>query len=230
MLHWNNRKLLAVLSGGLRLLAIFALLSAAGCATLTFEEVRKGFTGDPFDGLYIEKVPFFPQDAHMCGPAALSSIISFYGDEAKYIEVANTIYRADIAGTLPLDMVLFAKERGYEFEYYRGSLDDMKKKLRAATPLILFVDLGYDIYPVGHYMVAVGYSETSGAAIVYSGTKKDMVISYDDLEEQWKKTGYSTLLLKKKQAPTEPAATPANAATGVQGASSPQSAPQAGGR
>ena len=57
-------------------------------------------------GLYIEGVPFFPQDEYMCGPAALASVIGYYGAAAGMKDVAAEVYSEKLKGTLPMDLLL----------------------------------------------------------------------------------------------------------------------------
>jgi len=147
-------------------------------------------------GLLIEGVPFFTQDEYMCGPAALASVIGYYGSGRGMDEVAGEVYSKKIKGTLPMDLLIFAKEKGFEAKYYRGSVEDVRESLKRREPLILFLNLGYDFYPVGHYIVAVGIDE--GAVYAHSGTEKEKAFTLGELEKAWSKTGYSTLLVRPK--------------------------------
>ena len=71
----------------------------------------------------------------------------------------------------------------------------MKKRVREGTPPILFLNLGLDIYPVGHYIVVTGFSDPDGVIIAHSGREKDKVMTYRELIDSWKKTDFSTLLV-----------------------------------
>ena len=159
------------------------------------QEIRE----NPGKGVYIEQVPFYPQETQMCGPAALASVIGYWSRDFDSEEGVGDIYKAKLKGTLPTDMLLFARGKGFEATYYKGSIGDLKEKLSKNIPLILFLNLGFDVYPIGHYIVAVGYNDISEVIIAYSGLDKDMVIKYADLESQWKKTNFSTLLVKVKK-------------------------------
>lgn len=147
-------------------------------------------------GLLVEGVPFFPQDEYMCGPAALASVIGYYGSARGMNEVAGEVYSKKLKGTLPMDLLIFAKEKGFEAKYYRGSIEDVRESLKRREPLILFLNLGYEFYPVGHYIVAVGIDE--GAIYAHSGTEKEKAFTLRELDKAWSKTGYSTLLVRPK--------------------------------
>lgn len=90
-------------------------------------------------------------------------------------------------------MLAYAREAGFSAEVYAGSFKDLKQRLGRGTPLILFIDLGLDIYPAGHYIVAIGYSDAEQVVVAHSGLERDRVYGYTELESAWRRTGYSTL-------------------------------------
>jgi ABC-type bacteriocin/lantibiotic exporter with double-glycine peptidase domain len=178
-------------------LLILCILTVS-CSAPGRDALLKDISADPFAGSYIKGVPFFPQNEYMCGPAALASVMGYWGEKAGMKDVAKEVYEEKLKGTLPLDLFLHAKEKGFDAVYYRGSLADLKEKIAAGTPLILFLNLGYEMYPVGHYIVVVGYSERSRAVMAHSGMTEEEVFTYDDLLESWSKTGFSTLLVRPR--------------------------------
>lgn len=190
---------------------MFVSLFLAGCATVSTEDVRKAARSGPEGGgggrggrggsagYFIEGVPFFPQSELMCGPAALASVLNFYGDAVALEEVSRAVYHSKLKGSLTIDLLLYAKERGFEARFYTGGLEDLKARLREKNPLILFLNLGYDFYPVGHYVVAVGYNEDMGVVVAHSATAREKVFGYGKLLGDWEKTGFSTLLITPKK-------------------------------
>jgi ABC-type bacteriocin/lantibiotic exporter with double-glycine peptidase domain len=178
----------------------FLLLTPPGCATVRLDDVVRAARDDPEGekGKFIEGVPFFPQNELMCGPAALASVLNFYGHKADLNEVSREVYRAGLKGSLSMDLFISAKERGFDVRYYRGGLEDLKARLRENSPLIVFVNLGYDFYPVGHYMVVVGYNDDMEVVVAHSGTTRGKVFAYGEFLDDWGKTGFSTLLIKPK--------------------------------
>lgn len=166
-----------------------------GCAGLKGADAVKDIR-EARAGHYIEGVPFFPQDELMCGPAALAGVIGFYGRGEGMAAVAQSVYREKLRGTLPIDLVIYAKEKGFEALFYKGSMEDLRDKVSRDAPLIIFLNLGYDFYPVGHYIVVTGYNEKARAVVANSGMEKDKAYSYDYINDAWAKTGYSTLLIR----------------------------------
>lgn len=151
------------------------------------------------EAVYIEGVPFFPQKARKCGPASLASVINYWGGSVTMDAAAGQIFSKRMAGTLPMDMLIYAKEAGFDAMYYNGGFDDLKRKLSEKTPLILFLNMGYDLYPLGHYIVAVGFDDNAQTVSAYSDMDGKAVFTYESLDSAWGKTNYSTFLIKPMQ-------------------------------
>lgn len=177
---------------------LLAILSLASCTAITGGSVIRDIKERHENGAFIDGVPFFPQDSAMCGPAALASVIGFWGAPASMNAVAGKVYQERLKGTLPIDMLIYAKELGYEASYYRGTLDDLKKRVKEKTPLIIFINTGYKFYPRGHYIVVTGYNEKMRMVTAHSAMNADEPFSYERLTDAWSKTDYSTLLVRPK--------------------------------
>lgn len=180
-------------------LAIALLLFFCGCASITdIDAVKEGIEADPEGGAYIEGVPFFPQEEYYCGPASLASVLGFYGLTIEQQDIADEVYLPGLKGTLPIDILLYAKGKGFNTSYYSGSTDDLKRQISMNRPVMLFLNVGYNTYPKGHYIVAVGYNDGMSVFIAHSGREKERLFSYKELERLWEKTGFATILIGPK--------------------------------
>jgi len=184
----------------LKPLLLFFLVLAAACAGPGTATVLEDIAKDPLGGAYI-RVPFFPDDEQLCGPAAMASVFNYYGADIGLDAISQNLYDEKLGGSLPVDLLIYAKENGFTAKYYEGGLEDLKASLAAGRPLILFLNMGLPGYPVGHYIVAVGYNDRYSTVIAHSGLRKEMLIGYRRLEAAWSMTGHSTLLLT----PSDPA-------------------------
>ena len=144
----------------------------------------------------IDNVPFFPQEDYQCGPAALASVLNYWGVAVAPQEVARAIYSESARGTLNIDMVLYAQSRGLEAFQYSGGWDDLRKRIDAGYPLIVLVDYGFSVVQVNHFMVVIGYNE--GNVVANSGRNERKVIPYHDFMKAWEKTKFWTLLVNRK--------------------------------
>lgn len=177
----------------IRLLLLLILL-LTGCQP-SYYNLEYRFEGQ---GNYIKDVPFFPQEENYCGPASLASLLGYWGYKITQEEVARDVFTPEIKGAITVDMVNYARRNGFEATSYEGSLENLKEEVDKGHPLILYLHMGIPLVPRRHYMVAVGYDETKKAVIAYSGREKDILIPYEDLLRDWKRTGYWTLLILPK--------------------------------
>jgi ABC-type bacteriocin/lantibiotic exporter with double-glycine peptidase domain len=150
----------------------------------------------------IKDVPFFPQLDYQCGPASLAGVLNYYGDTVTPDEIAETIYRQKIRGTVSLDMVLYARQRGFTSKWYEGSKDDIVRAVDSGSPLVVMIDLGFSLARVYHYMVITGYSFKG--VIANTGTTPQKLISWEKFMSQWNKTHNWTLLITPKEAVISP--------------------------
>ncbi|MGH7220236.1 MAG: hypothetical protein ACREI1_07895, partial [Nitrospiraceae bacterium] len=57
-------------------------------------------------------VPFFPDGTEQCGPATLASVLTYWGIPSEPAVLKVEIYRPQLRGTLPMDLLLAAQARG----------------------------------------------------------------------------------------------------------------------
>lgn len=179
-----------IMDAAIKIFIVFSLL-LFGCrpSYYQFEYRLEG------RGIYINNVPFFPQEENYCGPAALASVLNFYGYKATQQDIAKEIFTPRLKGTITVEMAGFARRAGFGAAYYKGGIENIKAEIDKGHPLILYIKTGYLISPSGHYITVVGYDDTKEGVIAYSGRDKDIFISYKKLMKDWGKTGYWTLLI-----------------------------------
>lgn len=179
------------------ILILAVVTTTAGCRVkggIDYETVIGEARGGE-ESSFIMSVPFFPDDEYMCGPAAMAGVLGFYDDRITLSEVRQGVFSHIFKGTLTMDMLLYAKKRGYRAEYYKSSFDDLKSHIKRDEPLILFLNLGIEEKPRGHFITVTGYHDTLRVVIANDGLEERKVITYEDLEEDWGKTGYSAILI-----------------------------------
>jgi predicted double-glycine peptidase len=179
------------------LLCLSVLLSFHGCATI--ERVSPKRLTDIKAEKVID-VPFFPQEAFQCGPAALATVINYWyektgsGKTLSPEAIAAEIYSPSARGVLGLDLELYARKRGFHTQQLAGAISDLKHGVDDGIPPIVLVDYGFSFYQRNHFMVVKGYSD--GGILVNSGRKESELIAHEDLLKIWEKTGFWVLLVK----------------------------------
>jgi len=139
----------------------------------------------------IEHVPFYPQEMYQCGPASLAGVLNFWGARVSPQEIAEEIYSRSARGTLTLDMILYAKKRGFDAGQYQGSDDDIQKNVDSGVPLVVMVDTGFWFYQQNHYMIVFGYHEKG--VIVHSGQNPHQFLPLKEFLRSCRKTNFWTL-------------------------------------
>lgn len=175
--------------------AIAILIS--GCATRNFSAVRPGIEGR---GHYIDGVPFFRQQEYSCGPAALASVLAFWGRPANLEQITASVYVPKLRGTLPMDMENFMRDAGFETFSAAGTLEEVKSHIRSERPVICLLDLGFGLYRQPHYVTVLGFDDVNAVLIVHDGLQANRVISYGAFEKEWSRAGY-WMLIVRLQAP-----------------------------
>ncbi len=144
----------------------------------------------------IQHVPFFPQEEFQCGPASLAAVLNFWGIPITPEEIAKEIYSPTARGSLTLDMMGYPEKKGMKAVHYQGSMEDIKHKIDSGYPLIVLVDLGFLIYQQNHYMVILGYDETS--VLAHSGKDPLKRIPLKNFMNTWSKTKFWTLWIQPR--------------------------------
>ena len=145
----------------------------------------------------IENVPFVKQKDRFCGPAAMASVMGFYGENITQEEVAKEVYTPELGGALISDMQFFAREMGYEAETRNGDLNGIISVVNEGIPPILIVDLGKWVVSVPHYYVVYGYDKGKSTFLLHTGFKRDQEMSFSELDKEWEKMNRLMLVVRK---------------------------------
>jgi ABC-type bacteriocin/lantibiotic exporter with double-glycine peptidase domain len=175
------------------LLAGLFLLVA--CAQPSVEAVRAAVAAAPTAGTLLA-VPFFPQEEFQCGPAAMASLLAYWGRPADPGAIAEAIYLPRLQGTLSLDLLLYAERRGLTARLLDASSEALKAALRAGRPVIALLNVGPRLVPTWHYVVVVGYADGPDAFIAHDGRHRERVFSYEDFAWRWQASGRWGLLVE----------------------------------
>jgi ABC-type bacteriocin/lantibiotic exporter with double-glycine peptidase domain len=141
----------------------------------------------------IHDVPFVMQDTQYCGPASLSSVLSYYGDTLDQKTIGKAVYSPKLHGALITDLENYGKGRGFQTKSGQGHTADIKKFLSEGKPVIVLVDLGLWVISKPHYLVVYGYNEQGFAA--HNGFEAAKLYLYEEFEKIWESAGRSFLLV-----------------------------------
>jgi ABC-type bacteriocin/lantibiotic exporter with double-glycine peptidase domain len=145
----------------------------------------------------IENVPFVKQKDEFCGPAAMESVMRFYGQDINQEEIAEHVYTPKLGGALISDMENFARDIGYMAETRNGDINALISVIDQGIPAIVIVDLGKWVLSVPHYYVIYGYDRSKGVFILHTGFKSAQVVSFSELDKEWEKMNRLMLVVRK---------------------------------
>ncbi len=176
------------------LLALACALALSGCAA----SLPSGFS-PPGGRAMVPDMPFHPQEDHQCGPAALAMVLNRLGDPASPEDIARSIYRKELRGTVSLDLALYPRTRGFSTRFFRGAPGDIVSAIDSGSPLLVMVDEGFAGVRVMHYMVVVGYSPEG--VLVNSGRRREQAVPWADFLRAWQGADNWTLAVSRREAP-----------------------------
>ena len=182
------------------MLRIRALLIAAAVIAIAaagvFESRAAGSPAAPGRKV-IDGVPFVKQKDKYCGPAAMASLMQFYGSETGQDEIAEAVFTPGLDGALISDMENYARAQGYKTEAVNGSEESITALIDEGTPVILLVDRGKWKVSVPHYYVVYGYDPVKETFVLHTGEKGGQEIPYDRLDGEWKKMNRLMLVIRE---------------------------------
>jgi len=85
----------------------------------------------------LNDIPFHAQEAYQCGPAALSIMLNTRGIQATPDELVDRVYLPARGGTLQVEMVSAARERGLLVYPLEGALDALMEEIEAGNPVLV---------------------------------------------------------------------------------------------
>lgn len=175
-------------------LICLAICLMQGCALYApqYYSGKQAF-GQRFEGLPrkvdMVEVPFIPQDSFYCGPAALSSVLTYVGKDAPFEQLESELVLPARRGSLQLDMLVVARKRGVVPHVIAPELDDLIRTLAMGYPVIALENFGSFLFPLWHYSVIVGYDLDEGHLFRRSGMREYTRIPIPVFEYLWADDG-----------------------------------------
>lgn len=151
----------------------------------------------------LTNVPFFPQEIHECGPAALATALTASGASVTPNELESKVYLPGRRGSLQTEMIAAARQ--YERLPYvlDRSLGAISREVQAGRPVLVLQNLGLRSFPRWHYAVVVGV--TDDRVILRSGATERLMTRLRTFERTWVYGGeWAIVLLKPGELPIAP--------------------------
>jgi tetratricopeptide (TPR) repeat protein len=184
-----------LLRTGARLIAgVFLLAWLSGCATQQTQALLEMRPGQLPQQVELGEVPFYPQEAHQCGPASLAMVLDAGGVKVTPQELTQQVYLPAREGSLQVEMLAATRRNGLLAYGLAPKLEDLLAEVAAGTPVLVLQNLALSWYPVWHYAVVVGYDLRREEIILRSGLERRQLVPLTTFERTWARSGYWAML------------------------------------
>jgi tetratricopeptide (TPR) repeat protein len=174
------------------LLPVILLLGA--CSGLQYKQLAAEMSGLP--PVYeLEATPFYPQEIHHCGPAALATVLEAAGHKMDTDELAQLVYLPGREGSLAVEMAAAVRRLGYLPYPPQPELAALFDEIAHGHPVVVLQNLGLSWLPRWHYAVAIGYDLARDEVVLRSGTHRSILENIATFERTWRRGDYWALLV-----------------------------------
>lgn len=178
----SRRRFAAIACG---LATAFAL---GGCAVQTPRLLAAPPAGLPA-AVELADTPFFPDDSHFCGPAALATSLSAAGFATRPEALVDKVFLPGREGSLQLEMLAGARRAGALAVIIPGTLEALMRETAAGNPVVVLQNLGLSWAPSWHYAVVIGYELDGAHFLLRSGPMKRQQLAFRTFEHTWDRSG-----------------------------------------
>lgn len=133
-------------------------------------------------------VPFFPQQEHQCGPAALAAMITAQGRITTARQLTREVYIPRRKGSLQIEMIAAARSRGLINYRIKPDLQSLLAEVSTGNPVLVLQNLGLGWMPQWHYAVAVGYDLADRSIILRSGKRPRHRMPIATFDNTWQRS------------------------------------------
>ena len=173
---------------------ICALL-LGGCATPQVASLEADWPAGLPPAVQLDKVPFFPQEAYQCGPAALAMALTAAGLPRTPEQLKDQVYLPGREGSLQADMLAATRRQGLPAHLLAPRVEALLRELAAGHPVVVFQNLSFSFAPVWHYAVVTGYDRERNRLTLHSGVTERLEMSLFTFERTWARGGHWALLV-----------------------------------
>jgi tetratricopeptide (TPR) repeat protein len=152
-------------------------------------DYRAGRASGLPDRVELANVPFYAQEQYQCGPAALAMVLTYAGVSRTPEDMTGLVYLPGRKGSLQPEMLAATRRMGLLPYRLDAEPDAALQELAAGHPVVVLMNLRFDLLPEWHYAVLDGYDLTRQEVILRSGADRRLVMTLHDFDRAWAKSG-----------------------------------------
>lgn len=152
---------------------LFLLLAVGGLAGCAINPaVNLAEHAEPGPAVELADVPFYPQKAHQCGPAALAGVLGASGVTIDPEALVPQVYLPEREGSLQFELMAATRRAGRIPFPVSEDIEALMMELDAGRPVLVLQNLGTRSFPYWHYAVVTGYDPADNEVILNSGKRQ----------------------------------------------------------
>ena len=188
-----------VLRHARRLALAAGVLLGAGCSTLDplipqTVALRTGWPAGVPRRVELSQVPFFPQDAYQCGPAALAMALTYSGARTLPEALVGEVWLPARRGSLQVEMLAAPRKHARVGYRLAPRYADLLREVAAGNPVVVLQDVG-PVFTQWHYAVVNGFDHDSGTILLRSGVQIRQQTSFTAFERSWMPGSYWAMVV-----------------------------------
>lgn len=134
-------------------------------------------------------VPFHPQDAYQCGPAALATVLEHAGTKRSPEALKSEVYLPQRQGSLQAELLAATRRTGLLPYVLEPDWEALLTELAEGQPVLVLLDIGLLPMANWHYAVAIGYDRAERKMILRSGKEARQTMDFNEFNRRWEKSG-----------------------------------------
>jgi len=181
---------------------LFCLALLAACATAPQSALLLQQSEAFQQAETIADVPFFPQEAYQCGPAALATMLGASRIAMHPDELVPLVYVPERQGSFQVEMVAAARSFGRLVYQIPPTLDALLTEVSVGNPVLVLQNLGLNWYPQWHFAVVKGHDIADRVLVLNSGLIEDYRHRLTTFERTWARADHwAVVVLEPGQVP-----------------------------
>lgn len=153
----------------------------------------------------IPNVPMQKWDIKSCGAGSLAAVLQHHGD-TRTMDEWQEILPKTRGGVMSIDLVLAARQQGFEANLVTGDPHLVEAEVRDGRPVILMLKVvgapgkSFDFF---HYIVIDGFDPMRNTFRTQFGDGRARWTTMDRLEPAWRSTKHAAILVRPADPATE---------------------------